>query len=340
MAIRDERLYRETHDTFESYLDERWQMSRSRGYRLIDGAQVAALVSPTGDIANEAQARELVRVLRDAGEDVMLEVCREAQADAAENGVVLTAAVFRNAARKHIAYARRKIIAKENRARADELSREAGARAPVIEQPILHCSCIELIQHIEPGSVPLIFCDPPYPRTEIEAWSEVPELAMHALTPGGIVAAYSGHFALDEVFDRLRAGGLKYLHTGCIVQSGASEAIKERRVQVGWKPVLFFGKTTDKNVLEYPWFYDTVDSRNRTSDEIYRVEDEWQQNLDVALKWVEKLSRPGQLVVDPFLGSGTFAVAAKELGRRFIGCDIDVANVITAREKYEAAVPV
>lgn len=29
------------------------------------------------------------------------------------------------------------------------------------------------------------------------------------------------------------------------------------------------------------------------------------------------------LIVDPFLGSGTTALACKELGRDFIGCDID-----------------
>lgn len=42
--IRDARLYRETHTTFELYLDERWAMSRAKGYRMIDAAQVAELV--------------------------------------------------------------------------------------------------------------------------------------------------------------------------------------------------------------------------------------------------------------------------------------------------------
>lgn len=34
-------------------------------------------------------------------------------------------------------------------------------------------------------------------------------------------------------------------------------------------------------------------------------------------------SRPGDLVFDPFMGSGTTAVAAKKLGRRFAGTEID-----------------
>ena len=67
--IRDGRLYRATHDTFESYLSGRWNISRSRGYRLIDASAVVDALSPFGDIpANEAQARELVPLLRDEGE--------------------------------------------------------------------------------------------------------------------------------------------------------------------------------------------------------------------------------------------------------------------------------
>ena len=35
--------------------------------------------------------------------------------------------------------------------------------------------------------------------------------------------------------------------------------------------------------------------------------------------------------MDPFVGSGTVAVVAAKLGRRFIGCDIDAAAVEVAR---------
>jgi len=77
--IRGARLYRETHPTFEAYLDGRWGMSRSYAYRQIDAARVVELVSPMGDTpANERQARELVPLLDEP--DVLRAAWSEASA--------------------------------------------------------------------------------------------------------------------------------------------------------------------------------------------------------------------------------------------------------------------
>lgn len=62
MQIREERLYRASHDTFENYCRERWGFGRDRGEQLIRAAEVVTLM-PTivgiPAIANEAQARAL-----------------------------------------------------------------------------------------------------------------------------------------------------------------------------------------------------------------------------------------------------------------------------------------
>lgn len=44
-------------------------------------------------------------------------------------------------------------------------------------------------------------------------------------------------------------------------------------------------------------------------------------------------SRPGDLVVDPFIGSGTTAVVAARLGRRFLGCDLNPDYVRLAMKR-------
>ncbi len=51
MEIRDRRLYRETHATFEAYCWERWGWTRRIGYNYIEAAQVASNVLSTAQSA-------------------------------------------------------------------------------------------------------------------------------------------------------------------------------------------------------------------------------------------------------------------------------------------------
>jgi site-specific DNA-methyltransferase (adenine-specific) len=48
---------------------------------------------------------------------------------------------------------------------------------------------------------------------------------------------------------------------------------------------------------------------------------------------IEAFSRPGDLVLDPFAGSGTTAVAAQELGRRYVAIELDPRYCEAARER-------
>ena len=59
LEIRDSRLYRETHPSFEAYCAERWAMNRVRAYQLIDSAKVVQVLGDPEDLKNESQAREL-----------------------------------------------------------------------------------------------------------------------------------------------------------------------------------------------------------------------------------------------------------------------------------------
>jgi DNA modification methylase len=48
-------------------------------------------------------------------------------------------------------------------------------------------------------------------------------------------------------------------------------------------------------------------------------------------------SKPGGVVLDPFIGSGTTAVVALEEGRQYIGIDINANYAALAAERIEAA---
>jgi site-specific DNA-methyltransferase (adenine-specific) len=60
--------------------------------------------------------------------------------------------------------------------------------------------------------------------------------------------------------------------------------------------------------------------------------------LEWATKQMECLSRNGQAVLDPFMGSGTTLVAAELLGRRGIGIEIDEGYFDIACRRVEEAV--
>jgi adenine-specific DNA-methyltransferase len=49
------------------------------------------------------------------------------------------------------------------------------------------------------------------------------------------------------------------------------------------------------------------------------------------------LTIKGNLLVDPFMGSGTSAVAATIEGRRFAGCDVKQAYVMIAKKRVAKA---
>jgi hypothetical protein len=65
MTIRDERLYKPTHKTFELYCRERWKMGRSYACRLIQACQIGQDLLPNGQQNgdppnNERQARKVI----------------------------------------------------------------------------------------------------------------------------------------------------------------------------------------------------------------------------------------------------------------------------------------
>lgn len=60
-----------------------------------------------------------------------------------------------------------------------------------------------------------------------------------------------------------------------------------------------------------------------------------EKNLDMLKRIIETSSRPGDLVLDCFAGSGTTLVAAEELGRQWIGADIGDEAIATIVNRFK-----
>jgi DNA N-6-adenine-methyltransferase (Dam) len=90
--IRDRRLYRAQHPTFEDYCRQRWGMSRVHAHRHIKAAEVVALLPVGNRPTSERQARELAPLAGDEAE--LVATWRELRET---HGEKLTAAKMREA---------------------------------------------------------------------------------------------------------------------------------------------------------------------------------------------------------------------------------------------------
>ena len=170
---------------------------------------------------------------------------------------------------------------------------------------------------LEPNSVDLIATDPPYLGEFVHLYGDLAKFAASVLKPGRLVAAHAGHYHLPEIL-RLMSRHLEYLWTMDVMYSHCGTQVLPRRIKSGWKPTVLFSKGKYEPEQGKWWLKDRIDCWEKSKDH-----HDWEQPLAESEYLVRALTFEGQLVVDPFMGSGTVGVACKKLKRRFVGSDVD-----------------
>jgi hypothetical protein len=157
-------------------------------------------------------------------------------------------------------------------------------------------------------------------------FSELAESCKNARVP--LVAVMSGQAHLPEVLRRL-CEHLSYRWTlAYLTPGGQAVQCFPSKVNTFWKPVFLFGESAE-------WIGDVAESKVNDNNKRFHG---WGQSESGMADLVERLTKPGQLVCDPFLGGGTTGVVSLALGRRFVGCDIDAEIVGKARQRIEVAI--
>ena len=190
---------------------------------------------------------------------------------------------------------------------------EALPKAPA-DSRILVGDFREQGENIPDASLSLIFTDPPYNR---QASKMLPDLAAFAeakLAEGGSLLCYVGQTQLPTALDAFRER-LRYWWIIACIHSGGKTVMREYGINAGWKAVLWFVKGTrlDTSIM----VSDMMSGGREKSHH------EWQQAEAEAMYWIENLCPPNGVVCDPFLGSGTTAVAAEHLNRSWVGIELD-----------------
>jgi site-specific DNA-methyltransferase (adenine-specific) len=175
------------------------------------------------------------------------------------------------------------------------------------------------------GSVDLIFTDPPYDVEAVGLYADLSEFSARVLRPGGVCLAYSGQFTLPDAMKGL-GQNLEYMWVAGIRHTGGELRFRKYHIRNAWKPILVFYKPPLE--LWWDWFSDMIDGGGKEKDE-----HEWQQAESEAAHYIAALSPEGGSVLDPMCGSGTSLVAAKKLGRTYLGIDIDAEALQSAARR-------
>jgi site-specific DNA-methyltransferase (adenine-specific) len=180
---------------------------------------------------------------------------------------------------------------------------------------------------VEKDTIDAIITDPPYGKEYLPLYESLASVASTVLKPGGSLMVMIGQSYLPEVIAML-GHHLSYHWTiAYLTPGGQAVQLWAKNVETFWKPVLWFRKD---GPMTDDWHGDVVKSDTNDNDKRFH---EWGQSESGMANLVEKLTREGDLILDPFMGAGTTGVVALKLKRNFIGSDIDAEMVKVAQER-------
>ncbi len=179
------------------------------------------------------------------------------------------------------------------------------------------------------ASIDLIFTDPPW--YEPDLYGDLARFAARVLKPGRLCCVYASSAALPEVIARMG----KHLDYYWCLAVGYQNAHCHRNAIVNftvtWTPVLAFcNGPLERRAKNAPLDFLST-SCGRTDKSSFHP---WQQEGEPARYWLERLTLPGDTILDPLCGSGQFALEAFRVGgRRVIASDIDPEAAKTTRRR-------
>ena len=220
----------------------------------------------------------------------------------------------------------------------EESHTEVSGGATVSSVNLIHGDCLEHMRAMPAGSVDAVVTDPPYgtKTNQRDGWMVgelsnvmplvLPEIhrvlkgdgAFYCFTSWTMMSdwllRYQQYFKLQNIiiWDKQR-------HSGCYSSNAW---------QYTWEGI-FFGIKGSRKVREYQ--RDVIQSTEKGKRRAM------QKPVDVIEKLLLASTDVGQIVLDPFMGSGTTGVACVNLKRDFIGIEINEEYFAMAQKRIEEA---
>ncbi len=201
---------------------------------------------------------------------------------------------------------------------------------------VINANCLAALPQLPDGSVDFVLTDPPYlvgyrDRHDRSLAGDVDSHwlkpafreVFRVLRPGRFCVSFYGWQKADEFLAAWRAAGFRPVGHLVWIKSYAS-----RRRLLGSRheqAYLLAKAPTGRPGRMLP---DVLDWRY-TGNVLHPT----QKPVRSLKPVIESFTRPGEVVLDPFCGSGSTLLAAKILGRRYVGIDLDAGYCQAARQR-------
>jgi adenine-specific DNA-methyltransferase len=222
----------------------------------------------------------------------------------------------------------------------DTQPREMSVRTAIPFNRILCGDCLSVLPTLPEGSVQFVLTDPPYlaryqsrdgrrvPNDDHDAWLKPAFAAIYrVLARDNFCVSFYGWHKADQFLQAYRAVGFRVAGHFVFPKRYAS-AMRFVRYQHECAYLLVKGNPPmpDKPVSDVlAWQY--------SGNKLHPT----QKPLSALLPLIQAFSRPADIVLDPFAGSGSTLVAARQLGRRFLGIEIDAAYHALAKVRLQTS---
>lgn len=211
-----------------------------------------------------------------------------------------------------------------------------AAKPPAPRGQILHGDCTKLMRALADNSIDFILTDPPYlvryrdrqgrtvANDDNDAWMMPAYREMYrVLREGSLAVSFYGWGDVDKFMAAWKAAGFRIVGHLVFAKPYASSrnflAHTHEQAYLLAKGHPMRPTTHLKDIL--PWGY--------TGNKLHPT----QKPVEPLEQLVKAFSKPGDLVLDPFCGSGSTLVAAQQSGRAFLGMDLDDTHHRTASKR-------
>jgi len=185
-------------------------------------------------------------------------------------------------------------------------------------------------KHVLSNSVDIIITDPPYLREYLPLYGWLARFALRVLKEGSYLIAYGPGMFMPEVFKHMTVKGLDFFWMEPLLHNGGWPRIRKFNLASGYKPIFIY--TKGKPLLTP--FRGTIHS-----DRMDKKYHKWGQGVGLTKYFLELLTNPWELVLDPFAGGGNVLAGANALGRDWLGFEKDKEQFKILKKRMESEQP-